>query len=353
MSPDLVGVVAEQEAEIEELRAALRRVQRAHSKSRAKEKEVVGAVLTAARDAALSVYGPRPKLSPRPARDRRKGRAENVALLDTGDWQGTKITPSYGTAKMRERVRFFTERCVNFSEETRLVRPVRRAAVLFGGDMIEGLWNFPTQAFEVEEEPIAQVVIVAEEMVTMIETLLAEFEEVDVFAEWGNHGRVGSKRDAVPKHTNLDRMAFIMAEQRLRPYVTAGRLRWHMGIEDVVQVEIGNYRALNIHGDEFGRNGFASPMTIKMHADRWRSGAYRPGGKPWVFRDLYVHHYHVHMELPMSNGEGSVFWTGSTESENRYAMIGMASSAIPSQRLHMIDPEAGLVVGQTKVYLPE
>jgi hypothetical protein len=87
-------------------------------------------------------------------------------------------------------------------------------------------------------------------------------------------------------------------------------------------------------------------MTIVQHAAKWKSGAY-----PWAFRDLYVGHYHTHNEWALPDGLGSVYQTGSTESDNRYARDTMASSAVPSQRLHFIDPEAGRVVSVHKVWV--
>ena len=85
--------------------------------------------------------------------------------------------------------------------------------------------------------------------------------------------------------------------------------------------------------------------------ERWKSGAYRVDGKPWPFRDVYIHHYHTHCEWALADGEGALFQTGSTESDNRYANIGMASAAMPSQRVHFIDPDKGRVTAQYKVWL--
>jgi hypothetical protein len=126
------------------------------------------------------------------------------------------------------------------------------------------------------------------------------------------------------------------------------RVTWQDCPEDIQRVEIGNYRALLIHGDEVGRGGFASPMTLVQHCNRWRSGSY-----PWDFRDVYIGHYHTHNEWAMANGLGSVYQTGSTESENRYAGVMLASSAIPSQRLHFVDPDKGRVTAAYKVWLDQ
>lgn len=127
------------------------------------------------------------------------------------------------------------------------------------------------------------------------------------------------------------------------------RLIWHeSSFEDIQRVEIGNYRALLIHGDEIGRNGYASPMTIVNHVAKWQSGAYA-----WEFRDCYLGHYHNHCEWALPNGRGAVYQTGAPESDNRYAGVHMAASATPSQRLHFIDPVKGRVTGQFKVFLDE
>jgi hypothetical protein len=214
---------------------------------------------------------------------------------------------------------------------------------MFGGDMVEGLFNFPTQAFEIDATLFEQYVTVSRLLVEVVRYALAHYEKVTVVAEWGNHGRIGSKRDNVPRSDNFDRMCYELARQLL-----AGekRLTWQECPDDIQRVQIGNYKALLIHGDEVGRNGFASPSAIVQHANRWRSGAY-----DWDFRDVYIGHYHTHAEWPMANGQGSVYQTGSTESDNRYAGVMLAASATPSQRLHFIDPTKGRVTAAYKVWL--
>ena len=127
---------------------------------------------------------------------------------------------------------------------------------------------------------------------------------------------------------------------------TEKRLIWEDCPNDIQHVEIGNYRALLIHGDEIGRNGFSSQSTIVQHCNRWKSGAHR-----WTFRDLYINHYHNHYEASLADGLGAVYGTGSTESDNRYASEQLASSALPSQRLHFIDPDKGRVSAQYKIHL--
>lgn len=325
--------------QIAELRKALQHTQRQLAKAKERTDDLVAATIEAAREATLSA-GAIPAVVP-PPKDTRK-RPES-ALWHMTDWQGGKVTTTYNSEIMRERVMRFCEKAARITEIQRADHPVNHCTIAFGGDMGEGLFNFPNQAFEVDATIFAQYVSVSRLEADVVRYALSIYDTVEVIAEWGNHGRIGSRRDAVPRSDNFDRMAYEFARQLL-----AGekRLKWEDCPEDIQRIEIGNYRALLCHGDEVGRNGFASPSTIVQHVNRWRSGAY-----PWPFRDVYVGHYHTHNDWAIANGEGAVYQTGSTESDNRYAGVMLAASAIPTQRLHFIDPDRGRVTAAYKVWL--
>lgn len=328
-------------SDVKELRNALFRLQKQLIKAKTRNEDLVEATNQAAYDAMLS-FGPiRPVEVPQVAKGNKK--KPEVALWHMTDWQGAKKTTSYNSEVMRKRVLEFAAKAVRITEIQRADHPVKNCVIMFGGDMVEGLFNFPTQAFEIDATIFEQYVTVSRLMVDVVRYALSNYERVTVVAEWGNHGRIGSKRDAVPRSDNFDRMCYELARQLL-----AGekRLIWQDSPEDIQRVEIGNYRALLIHGDEVGRNGFASPGAIVQHINRWRSGSY-----PWEFRDVYIGHYHTHNEWAMANGLGSVYQTGSTESDNRYAGVMLAASATPSQRLHFVDPEKGRVTAAYKVWL--
>lgn len=341
LADDLEQLEPEPE-DVKALRRALTRVQAQLAQAKDRTEHLVEVTKQSAFDAMLAL-GPVPAV-PKPIKDRRQVSGE-TALWHMTDWQGAKRTPSYNTEVMHQRVMRFAEKAVKITDIHRTHHPVRDVTIAFGGDMVEGLFNFPTQAFEIDSTIFEQYVNVSRLMVDLVRYALANYETVQVVAEWGNHGRIGSKRDGVPRSDNFDRMCYELARQLL-----AGekRLTWHDSPEDVQRIEIGNYRALLLHGDEIGRNGFASATAIVQHMNRWRSGAY-----PWEFRDVYVGHYHTHAEWPMANGLGAVYQTGSTESENRYANIMLAASATPSQRLHFIDPHKGRVTAAYKVWLDD
>lgn len=340
LSDDLDKLGQENNPEIVELRKALQRTQKQLQQAKQRTDELVEATTQSCYDAVLAL-GKLPEAKT-PETDKRRTKPE-VALWHLTDWQGSKKTQSYNTEIMRKRVMSFAEKAVRITDIQRADHPVREAVIMFGGDMVEGLFNFPGQVFEIDATLFEQYVNVARLCEQVVRFALNNYEKVSVVPEWGNHGRIGSKRDNVPRSDNFDRMCYELARQLLS---NEKRLTWQECPDDIQRVEIGNYKALLIHGDEVGRNGFASPQAIVQHVNRWRSGAY-----DWDFRDVYIGHYHTHAEWPMANGQGSVYQTGSTESDNRYAGVMLAASATPSQRLHFIDPNKGRVTAGYKVWL--
>jgi hypothetical protein len=326
--------------DVKELRNALYRLQKQLIKAKMRNEDLVEATHRAAYDAMLTM-GPIKPVEQKVAKGV-SGKAE-VALWHMTDWQGAKKTTTYNSQVMRTRVLEFAQKAVRITEIHRANHPVKDCYILFGGDMVEGLFNFPNQVFEIDSTLFEQYVNVSRLCVDVVRYALANYEKVTVVPEWGNHGRIGSKRDNVPRSDNFDRMCYELARQLL-----AGekRLTWQECPDDIQRVQIGEYRALVIHGDEVGRNGFASPSTIVQHVNRWRSGSY-----PWEFRDVYIGHYHTHAEWALANGLGSVYQTGSTESDNRYAGVMLAATATPSQRLHFIDPIKGRVTAGYKIWL--
>ena len=328
-----------EDAAEEDTKAALNRTLRALARAKAKTDDLVDAVYQAVRDS-LAAEQRRPTHKPK-GDSRRKG--DEVALWHLTDWQGAKRTTSYNSDVMYERVHRFVDKAQRITDIQRAEHPVRSATILFGGDMVEGLFNFPTQPFEVDATLFEQWRSVSRLLAEVVQRALGIYESVQVVSEWGNHGRIGSRRDAVPRSDNLDRMCYQTASMMLDH---EKRLSWSDGAEDIQRVEIGNYRALLLHGDETGRSGYVSQTTFLSYLNRQKAGAYG-----WAFRDVYSGHYHTHDERAMSDGEGAWYQTGSTESDNRYARDGLGASARPSQRLHFVDPAAGVVTAQYKVRL--
>jgi hypothetical protein len=325
--------------EAEDLRRQLANAQRRIRRMRSDHAVLVEAVKDGASEA-LHALGPLPPVKP-PKADRRKGKPE-VALWHLTDWQGSKETVSYNSEVMRERILRYCDKAEKLTQIQRADHPVKQCTILLGGDMIEGLFNFPSQPFEIDASLFGQFSIASKLVAEVVRRALAIYETVEVIEEWGNHGRIGSKRSAVPRSDNFDRMVYALAQEAVGE---EKRITWRSSEEDIHHFEIGNYAALLIHGDEIGRNGAASINTLVKYVTQLKAGAY---DKP--FTDVYAGHLHSHRDIELPDG-GSYFQTGSPETDNRYARDSMAATSRPTQRLHFIDPKRGRVTAQYKVDL--
>lgn len=337
---------------IQELENQLAKANKRVTELRNRNEALVDATREGAKNALLQI-GPMGEV-PEPPKDKRKDQGE-VALWHLTDWQGAKETTTYNTEVMKQRVLQFCDKAHRLTDIQRAAHPVRDCFILFGGDALEGIFNFPSQPFEIDATLFGQLSTVGRLEAEVARRALAIYENVTVIDEYGNHGRLGSKRAAVPPSDNLDRMAYEQARAWLSQpdldlpvtdWKLPERLTWEDDEEDIKHFEIGNYAALLIHGDEVGRMGYASPDTVAKHIVGWKSGAY-----PHAFRDVYMGHIHRHDERALPDGEGALYITGSPETDNRYARDKMASAGKPTQRLHFIDPDAGRVTAQYKVFL--
>ena len=336
---DLTDFVQEQQ-ESNELRAALRRSQAALVKEKARNLELAEEVYRAAKDAAIAIGKPEPvtKL----ATDRRRGR-EEVALIHLTDWQLGKRTESYNTEVCIERVMDCASRVRKINAVQRHDHPVRRAVVLFGGDMVEGVNIFPGQPFEIDSTLYTQLFACTNLMQRLIRELLADVETVEVWGEYGNHGRLGRKKGGeYPASDNIDSIAYQIAADALKP---EKRVVWHPRGSWHQIVTVGAYRAMLIHGDEVqGFGGQTPAYGLLRKGNAWASGVVEP------FQDIFFGHYHTHLELSLSNG-GMMYGTGSPESDNLYAQEFVAAKGKPSQRLHYINAATGITTAQYRLYL--
>jgi hypothetical protein len=199
---------------------------------------------------------------------------------------------------------------------------------------------FPGQAWEVDSTLYDQLFTAARIVEQLVVDLLAVFERVDVVCEYGNHGRLGRKGD-FPGQDNIDLFMYRMVAERL----TDQRVSWQFSTDWRQLFQIGEYKALLVHGDEIKSFGGNTPaFGILRKATAWASGVVPE------FADVYLGHFHTPMTLTMPNG-GQIYVTGSPESDNPYAAEFVAARGRPSQRLHFIDPAAGRVSASYLVWL--
>lgn len=328
---------------LEELERTCRRLQRQLAQAKAKTGELVEAVHDAVKEATVITGQPKPV--PAPKWKAGKGDPE-WAVVHLTDWQLGKQTGKpgdpdhYDTEVCRERVRYVVDRVRRITAVQRKDHPVPGCAVLFGGDMIEGVQVFPGNAYEVDSTSYAQVIAAANLMAEVVLTLAQDFDEVRVYSVHGNHGRIGRRGD-YPREDNLDLMAYAIARATIGEQP---RIHWPENVGWYHHIQIGNWQGLLCHGDQVkGWSGTPS-AALARKATAWSSAL------PVKFTDLFLGHYHQRLILTAADGS-QIRMCGSTESGSQYAAEMMAARGKPQQALVFVHPERGRVTGEYPIWL--
>lgn len=324
--------------EADELRGVINALETKLKRSKAKTADLIEAVYQAAHDAAVTVGKPPAVKAPKADRRNRP----ECAVLHLSDWHIGKETSSFNSQVASERVEMLADKVRILAEIERADHPVRSIHALLGGDMAENLGIFPGQAYEVDSTMFTQVFTATAAIEKLLRSLLSSFQTVDVWEQAGNHGRIGRRGDN-PRADNIDRLIYRIVQDRFQD---EKRLTWHNADSWFSIVEVGNYRALLIHGDQiksFGGNTPAFGITRKVNA--WATGVLPP------FTDCMMGHFHTPLVLPIANGRGRTFVNPSIESDSEYAREFVASTGTPGQRLHFVEPERGRITSERIVWL--
>jgi hypothetical protein len=296
--------------------------------------------------ASRMVYTPVPEPVPLVPRGGRS-RSEEYAVALLSDIQAGKITPDYNSAVARERVMRYAEKIVELAEVQRQHHPVRHCVVPMLGDMVEGVDIFPGQQWLIDSTLYTQLFSTVDLLVEFSRYLLAHFDTVTVYAVDGNHGRIGRRGQFGPMD-NADRMLYEITarmmrdEPRFELVMTdpQGERNWfHV-------MELGNYSALLIHGDQI-RGAMGVPWYgIQKKVNSWAAGGL---GRGVSFQDMFMGHYHQIARIPLNH---RIVWAnGSTESYNTFAQEMLAAQSEPTQWLLFVDPDKGRVTASYGVDL--
>lgn len=329
----------------DDLRQAHDRTLRKLEQARVNREELVAAVYQAATDAARALAL---KPVPKPKVDKRKKTPETaVAVLS--DWQLSKTTPTYDSDVCEARIELYAEKIADLVEIQRADHPVNELRVWMLGDIIESELIFPGQTHLIDSSLYRQITVDGPRIaVTFLRHMLTLFDTIHVTAVIGNHGKLAgrSSRDQNPE-TNGDRMLYRICQQILanEPRITWNIPDGHSERNWYAIDQIGSYRSLLIHGDQFRGSSGMPWYGIQKKVGGWKMGAIEHD-----FDDVMFGHYHQPTRLTLNRVTARC--SGSTESHNDYAMEQLAAVGQPSQWLLFVHPERG-VTAEYVVWLNE
>lgn len=326
-----------------ELKISYTKLLQEYEKLKTKEDHLADAVYRAVKEEIEA--GKNVKI-PKPVFDKKKSSAEEVAVAVLADWQLAKVTPDYNSIVCEQRIQQYAEKVIHLTEIQRRDHPVKHLHIWCLGDIIEGELIFPGQSFLVDGGLYRQITVDGPRiMKNFITKMLENFETITFVGVIGNHGSIGgrARRDHDPE-TNGDRMLYRITqlmfenEKRIKFVIPDGRGERHWyGIG-----EIGNYKSLLIHGDQFGSLSTLYGFQKKIYG--WKVGAIQEH-----FDDVYMGHFHTPTKMTFNTVQCRI--SGSPESTNTYAMESLAAIGKASQPLMFVHPEKGIVTAEYNCWL--
>jgi hypothetical protein len=176
---------------------------------------------------------------------------EEAAIAIMSDWHLGLENPFYGEEIAVKALNRFVEKTVRLTELHRTQCPVRKIYFCPLGDEIQGSsGNFPAQRWTVHTTAVDQADALTGHLISTIERLLVEYDEVEIVAMPGNHGALYSKKVSVePDHSNIEHVAHRTLRWVFRNHP---RVKFHLTDEWYQVVDIMGVRFLMQHGHMLG-----------------------------------------------------------------------------------------------------
>src|SRR6056300_511664 len=310
-----------------ELKATNERLLKRIDKLNDKNSDLIEAVYSAVKDGITSLDFPPIKAPPKS----KKTQGEEICVPLLSDIQLAKTTPTYDTATAEERVIQYAHKISELARLQRHSHPVKKAAVLCLGDIVEGELIFPGQSHLIDSSLYRQVTVDGPRILhKFFSILLTEFEEVEVYWVIGNHGALGgrSRRDYNPE-TNADRMlgkildTMFAGEKRIKFHIPEGVDNHWYTVADLGE----KAKFFCFHGDNI-RGSMGVPFYgYNKKILGWKALA--ANGLMEDFTHAVAGHYHTPTSLYINDVR--LWVNGSTESYNSYAQEQFASMGRPCQ----------------------
>tara|TARA_R100000808_G_C2141815_1_gene149641 strand:- start:815 stop:1873 length:1059 start_codon:yes stop_codon:yes gene_type:complete len=269
---------------------------------------------------------------------------EEICVPIISDIQLAKRTATYDTDTAEKRVDEYANKIIKLARLHRASgTPVKKAAVLALGDIVEGELIFPGQQHEIDASLYRQVTVDGPRIMhNFLSKLLSEFETVDVYWVIGNHGSLGgrARRDYSPE-TNADRMlgkileTMFEKEKRINFVIPEGGTakNWYT-VADLGE----KAKFLCFHGDNI-RGSMGLPFYgYNKKILGWKALA--SAGLMEDFTHAVCGHYHTPTSLYLNDVR--LWVNGSTESHNAYAQEQLAAMGRPSQYTLFVKPDKGV-----------
>lgn len=284
---------------------------------------------------------------PRWAKPKARAKHEAAALLILSDLHFEEtVRPeeiqghnAYNAAIAPLRIRSAFERSLRLLDPPPDGVSVVGGAIAINGDIVTGMIH-PELVATNGAGPMQAIVDVTELLAAGIALWADILGQVDVFIEWGNHGRLTEKKQA--KRAAVHNWDWLCGQMLAKHFRVDDRVTVHTTESPDLIFELFGTRFLLTHGDKGigaaagGGIGGIWPSIMRMLAKR--SAQHQSMGTPWDVAILG----HWHQFVSTAIGRQGFIINGTTKGADEWSVQMGFRPEPPSQTLAIVTPEHGV-----------
>lgn len=274
-----------------------------------------------------------------------EGENKRDVILPIFDMQfGTQVrlndTPGgineFSVEIFRERLARYAEGVLQTLRDMARSHVIENLVIVLGGDLVEGYGIFKEQSWQLELDPVEQVIQLHDLLVGLITKICVvaradlAVDNVAIVGIPGNHGRVAGPKAALPSTASWDYLLMKWLEDSLKNMPIGNFVIEPAGS---LWFESQGWKFLVIHGDEIrGWGGIPYYGLTRYDAQAMRMFNA-------MFDYLLLGHHHRPAEIEIGYGEHlmSGNWVGATQLSRK-----IVSAGWPSQWLYAVSEDWGV-----------
>lgn len=261
---------------------------------------------------------------------------EEVVGLLLSDAHIGKKTASYNPKVFVKRLRKLESAMMSIVNAHRSIRPIKKLVVVMNGDLVDAESIYPGQAVDGISIPLIDQIFTVgvPELTNFLYFCLANFEEVEVYCQKGNHGKLNASKWSTSKTTNWDHVLYKALEGATK---NQPRLTWNINTKDwKSRFRIFGHGFMATHGDMIKMYYNMPYYGMSRQAMRWAN----------TYRDkIKLTHFlfgHFHQAGSMRFNQVWMHCNGSFVTDDVFAEEQIGVASVPEQLLFGVHPKRGV-----------
>jgi hypothetical protein len=257
-----------------------------------------------------------------------------ISDIQLGQYTDPELTAGLAKYSYKDFVKHteqLLEKIILFKETVYGKMDMRKLVLNFLGDIVEGETIYPGQAHYIDQCVVDQLFFGLGHIISMIQSLAAEFPQIEIYGVWGNHGRLG-KKGVNHARSNFDYIFYKCIEQA---FEYQENVNVYVSKSPLMMVRHGDYNFCLFHGD-----GVKSWGGIPYYGlDRMARNM--SGLANMIIHYVLVGHFHRDAAISLP-ANGRLFANGCWPGGSLLSVTKMFEASIPRQTMYLFHDEEGI-----------